>query len=90
MLRVEVPVKNGWYLPMFDEIFLGFPPNYGARPFDQNRLFFGVGKSLGGVNVEAGYMNQLIGQRNGRIYEFNNTLWMGISSNVPLARLIGR
>lgn len=74
-----------WYLPIFDEVLIGIPPNYGARPFDQNRLFVGIGKALDGFNVEVGYMNQLIGQRNGRIFEFNNTLFVTITSSATFS-----
>jgi hypothetical protein len=93
MLRVEIPLvteSNGrpvWYLPAFNEVLIGISPNYGARPFDQNRLFVGVGRALPGAKVEVGYMNQFIGQRNGRIFEFNNTLFVAITSNVPLSGL---
>jgi hypothetical protein len=73
MLKADIPIgrhENGnleWYVPVFDEILIGLPPNYGARPFDQNRLFAGIGRSLGGVGrVEIGYMNQFIGQRTGK------------------------
>jgi hypothetical protein len=43
------------YLPAYDEILIGIAPDYGVRPFDQNRLFFGVGKALRAVNVEVGF-----------------------------------
>jgi len=91
--RVEVPITKGadgqasWYLPIWDEILIGIAPNYGARPFDQNRFFAGVGRSHAGVKVEVGYLNQFIGQRNGRVYEFNNTVFFAIISNRPLSKL---
>lgn len=88
MLRAEIPISNrGWYLPLYDEILVGIAPNYGARAFDQNRVFIGLGKSFEGMNVEAGYMNQFLGQRNGRIFEFNNTLLVSITSNLSLSKL---
>jgi hypothetical protein len=90
MLRAEIPISDGatetgrWYVPIFNEILIGIPPNYGARPFDQNRLFGGIGRNVGPANIEVGYMKQFIGQRNGRIFEFNNTFFVTITSNVPL------
>jgi hypothetical protein len=94
MFRTETPLtKNGagapkWYLPVWNEILLGIPPNYGARTFDQNRLFVGVGRSAGALGaVEVGYMNQFIGQRNGRIFEFNNTIFVTVTSNYDLSSL---
>jgi len=93
MFRAEVPLaRNGenertWYLPVWDEILLGIPPNIGARTFDHNRLFIGVGRSLGAGNMEVGYMNQFLGQRNGRVFEFNNTLFVTYTSNFDLSQL---
>jgi Protein of unknown function (DUF2490) len=76
-----------WYFPIWDEVFLGIPPNIGARTFDQNRLFIGVGRSFGGPgNLEVGYMNQFLGQRNGRVYEFNNSLHVSFNSRMPLSK----
>ena len=92
MLRVELPLiqqadgKRLWYVPVSNEVFLGLPPNSGARPFDQNRLFVGVGRSLSAAgSVEVGYLNQFIGQRNGKVFEMNNTLFVAFSSSQPLS-----
>jgi hypothetical protein len=94
MFRAEAPLtKNGsaapaWYIPIWDEILFGIPPNYGARTFDQNRLFVGVGRSAGALgNIEVGFMNQFLGQRNGQIFEFNNTLFVTFTSNFDLSGL---
>lgn len=95
LLRGEMPLvrdensRVAWYIPAFNEILIGIPPNYGARPFDQNRLFVGIGRAYPKFKVEAGYMNQFIGQRNGRIFEFNNTLFVTVTSSVPLGTLWG-
>jgi hypothetical protein len=84
MERIEIPLKDGWYLPVWDEILLGIPPNIGARTFDQNRVFAGIGRQMGALKVEGGYMNQFVGQRNGRIFEFNNTFVLSISSGLRI------
>ena len=90
MVRIEAPIgspdnPNRWYIPVYDEILLGIPPNYGARTFDQNRLAAGVGRAQGAWKAELVYMNQFIGQRNGRIFEFNNTLVFSLMSSAPLS-----
>jgi hypothetical protein len=92
MLKAEFPLtrRKGeameWYLPIYNEILIGLPPNYGARPFDQNRFFAGIGYSTGPAgNIEIGYLNQFLGQRNGRIFEFNNTLFVTFTSNYPFS-----
>jgi hypothetical protein len=88
MVRAEIPLKNDWYIPVWDEVLFGIPPNYGARSFDQNRIFAGVGRSLGKAgNVEVGYMNQFLGQRNGQIFEGNNTIFVTFTSNFDLSEL---
>jgi hypothetical protein len=80
--------KMEWYIPIYNEILIGLAPNQGARPFDQNRLFAGIGYALGSSGkMEIGYLNQFLGQRNGRIFEFNNTLLVTFSSNYSFAHL---
>jgi Protein of unknown function (DUF2490) len=94
-LKADFPLtgenaRMGWYIPAFNEILIGVPPNYGARPWDQNRAFVGVGRVLGNTGrVEAGYLNQFLGQRNGRVFEFNSTLLVTFSSTIPLRALFG-
>jgi hypothetical protein len=93
LLRGELPLTRKadhtprWYVPAYNEILIGLPPDYGARPFDQNRLFIGVGYSAALANIEVGYLNQFTGQRNGRVFEFNSTLFVAITSRAPLAKL---
>jgi hypothetical protein len=93
LIKLEIPLVTDasgeveWYVPAFNEVLIGIPPNYGARPFDQNRLFLGLGRALPGARVEVGYMKQFLGQRNGRIFEFNNTLLLQVTSNVALSGL---
>ncbi len=97
MLRGEVPIardaddgRQTWFVPISNEILIGIPPNYGARPFDQNRLYVGIGRTIGkSAKVEVGYLNQFLGQRNGRIFEFNSTLFVGVISTLPLTSLWG-
>jgi hypothetical protein len=96
MVKLDFPITRNrddrvqWYVPLFNEVLIGIPPNYGARPFDQNRLFLGIGYSTAAANFEIGYMNQFIGQRNGRVFEFNNTLFVTVTSRASLARILSR
>ena len=92
MLKADFPItgKNDslrWYLPAFNEILIGLPPNYGYRPWDQNRVFVGIGRVVGPGRLEAGYLNQFLGQRNGRVFEFNSTLLVTFTSSVSLGDL---
>jgi hypothetical protein len=79
MLKADFKVNEQWYVPVSNEILLNVPS------FDQNRLFGGIGYSLGDAGkLELGYMTQFARQRGGRVYEFNHTLIVSFSSNVRL------
>lgn len=96
-LKAEIPVmrdaegQRRLYIAAFDEILLGVPPNYGPRVYDHNRVFAGLGWPVGKFgNMEAGYMMQYLGQRNGRIWEMNHTLFVTIVSNYSLSKYFKR
>lgn len=83
---IQLTEKNGrpdWYLAAYNEIMVNFGRNVGANIFDQNRAYLAAGKSLrNGVRLEAGYMNQLLQQRNGRIFELNHTIMVSLFSSI--------
>lgn len=62
MLRLQVPLfKNGPYVAVYDEIFVGFGGNIGENIFDQNRFGVLIGKQLNkNIRVEGGYLNQIV------------------------------
>jgi len=86
LLRAEFPLKktasSEWYVPVGNEVVIGIAPNYGARPWDQNRAFVGIGRSTRRFAVDVAYLNQFLGQRNGRVFEVNHTLMIGITAKV--------
>jgi len=86
--------ENGrmrWYIPAYNEIVIGVPPNYGSRAWDQNRAFLGIGRVLGNIGrAEVGYLNQFLGQRSGLVFESNSTLMVTFTSTMPLRSLFGR
>jgi hypothetical protein len=87
--RADTPLGHSqkWYFFGGTELLLGFGVNKGASMFDQNRAFVGIGRVLNSRNkLEAGYMNQFIVQRNGRIDESNHTFRVQFSSSEPLFR----
>lgn len=93
LFKADIPLrKDGrgqtlWYLPVFNEILIGIPPNHGASAFDQNRLFVGIGRVLPMAKLEAGYMKQFVAQRNGRVFELNNTIFITLTSSIPISSL---
>jgi hypothetical protein len=88
MLRAVIPLRRkDWYFASSNEIFLNYAPRHGARVFDQNRAYAAIGRLLGkDTRIEAGYMQQTLLQRNGRILEFNHTIHVAVFSRLPFGR----
>ena len=83
--RIAHPIKGPWGIALYDEPFIAFGHNVASNVFDQNRAYAAVTYTLGKASrIEVGYMNQLIQQRNGRIFESNHTLQVGIFSTLAL------
>lgn len=63
-LRLQAPLpRPAWYLAGSNEVLVGFNSLRGGpeRGFDEDRLFAGVGRSLGrGLKLEAGYQLQYV------------------------------
>ncbi len=79
MPRLDISLKQDWYITLFDEIFIGFGKNVGENVFDQNRLSLLVGKRLNkNIRIEAGYLNQVVqlGREvdNKNVFQYNNGL----------------
>lgn len=94
-LRAMIPITRGngggpeWYIPVSNEILLHFGPNFGASIFDQARPFIGIGHSFGEKGqLEIGYLNQILAQRNGRVMEYNHTVVISFTSTLPLRHLL--
>lgn len=86
MFRFTVPLhqENKWYLAVYDEILVHFRKNYGASAYDHNRAYVALGRRLGKPgNLEIGYMNQYLLQRNGQIRENNHTFQLAFFSTFP-------
>jgi len=79
--------RPDWYLAAYNEVMVNFGRNVGANVFDQNRAYLALGKSWGRfARLEAGYMNQLLQQRNGRIFESNHTLMVSLFSTARFSK----
>ena len=56
-----------------------------SNVFDQNRAYAAVTRALGKASrLELGYMNQIVQQRNGRVFENNHTLQVAVFSTLAL------
>jgi hypothetical protein len=88
MIRFVAPLKTtDWSLAFSNELFLNYAPRHGARTFDQNRLYAGIGRRIArDTRLEAGYMLQTLLQRNARVLELNHTIQVSITSRLPFRR----
>jgi hypothetical protein len=85
MLRATKPLTASLktYLALSNEVFVNFGSNVKGNDFDQNRAFVGIGYQINQyTKIEAGYMEQTLQKRGGKIWEHNHTpvLWL-ISSH---------
>lgn len=87
-----IPVGRGgpdsnYFLAAYNEVMFNFGKNTARNVFDQNRAYIAIGRKLPGLGaIEIGYLQQTVQQGNGRVFEFNHTLQVGLFSN----RRIGR
>lgn len=90
MLRTNFPLPFGdrkYYLGLYDEILYNFGHDVAFNVFDQNRAYVALGRPIArDTRLEIGFLEQTIQQRNGRIFEHNHTLQVGIFSKIPFGR----
>lgn len=85
--RFTKPLSPRTYLAVYNEYWILIPPYTSPTPFDQNRAYIAFGRRLPKANsLELGYMNQVVSQRNGRIFEANHTFMLTWVSRTPLFR----
>jgi len=84
MYRVTIPVKGKWSIALYDEFMFNWGKNVAANVFDQNRAYAAaVYQFHKHARIETGFMEQTLQQRNGRVFENNHTIQIGIFSNLP-------
>jgi len=91
-IRTSVPLgaSGKTYLVAWDEVFLNFGSEVEGNTFDQNRAFVGVGQKLGRhFRLEAGFLEQTLQRRFGRIWENNHTVAIYLFSNAPFGGSAG-
>ncbi len=83
--RIMRPIRGPWGIALYDEPFISFGDNVASNIFDQNRFYAAVTHTLGKANrLEVGYLNQVVQQRNGRVFENHHTLQVAIYSTRAL------
>lgn len=91
MNRFSVPLKGksivdkSFYLSAYDEIFINFGKHVGYNTVDQNRAYLAIGYKIPKVGrLEVGYLNQMVFKSDGKSVENNQTIQVGLSSNLDL------
>ncbi len=87
--RISIPFSGKsiedktFYATAYDELFVNVGQNVAANFFDQNRAYLAVGYKIPNVGrLEVGYMLQNVFKPDGIKIENNNTLQVGLSSNI--------
>jgi hypothetical protein len=77
-----------YFLALYNEVMFNFGRNVQNNIFDQNRAYVARGRKLPWLgNLEVGYLQQTVQQGNGRVFEFNHTLQVGVFSILGLAAI---
>ncbi|MCC6726055.1 MAG: DUF2490 domain-containing protein [Saprospiraceae bacterium] len=87
--RVSIPFKGttivdkSFYFTVYDEVLFSFGKNVAANALDQNRAYAALGYKIPKVGkLEIGYLYQTINKGDGIKRERNQTLQVGLSSNI--------
>ena len=75
------------FIAAYNEVMFNFGSNVRNNIFDQNRAYVALGRKIPGLgSLEVGYLQQTVQQGNGRVFEFNHTLQIGLFSTRRLGR----
>lgn len=86
MLRTNVPLRKSkkYYVALYDEVFINFGDQVAFNTFDQNRAYTALGLNLPRkTRFEAGFLEQTVQHRDGRVFEHNHTLQVALYSKLP-------
>ena len=79
--------KQGLFLNLNDEVFLGFGSGIGKNILDQNRFIGAVGYQFNkDFSMQMGYLNQFVIKSDGLHMERNHTLWTAITYNFDFTK----
>ena len=93
-LRATLPLggkekQPGWYLAVYDEVFIGFGRQVRQNVFDQNRIGLLFGRQLSPkLRIEAGYLNQTVQQaglvQQQEVFQYNNGFILNFYTDLKL------
>lgn len=82
-----VDKKQGLFMNVNDEVFLGFGNGIGKNILDQNRFIGAVGYQFNkDFQVQMGYLNQFVIKTDGLHMERNHTLWTSVAYNFDFSK----
>ena len=82
-----VDKKQGLFMNVNDEVFLGFGNGIGKNILDQNRFIGAVGYQFNkDFSMQMGYLNQFVIKSDGLHMERNHTLWTAITYNLDFTK----
>ena len=82
-----VDKKQGLFMNVNDEVFIGFGSGMGKNILDQNRFISAVGYQFNkDFSMQMGYLNQFVIKSDGLHMERNHTLWTSITYNLDFTK----
>jgi hypothetical protein len=82
-----VDKKQGLFLNVNNEVFLGFGKGIGKNILDQNRFIGAVGYQFNkDFSLQMGYLNQFVIKSDGLHIERNHTLWTSVVYNLDFTK----
>ncbi len=82
-----VDKKQGLFLNVNNEVFLGFGKGIGKNILDQNRFIGAVGYQFNkDFSLQMGYLNQFVIKPDGLHIERNHTLWTSVVYNLDFSK----
>jgi hypothetical protein len=79
--------KQGLFLNVNNEVFLGFGKGIGKNILDQNRFIGAVGYQFNkDFSLQMGYLNQFVIKPDGLHIERNHTLWTSVVYNLDFSK----
>lgn len=79
--------KQGLFMNVNDEVFLGFGKGIGKNILDQNRFIGAVGYQFNkDFSMQMGYLNQFVIKTDGLHMERNHTLWTSVAYNFDFSK----
>jgi len=89
MLRAGLPRPfdhHRYYVGLYDEVFYNFVHAVAYSVFERNRAYLALGRNMSHQTlIEAGFLEQTLQHRDGKVFEHNHTLQVAVYSRLPFS-----